>query len=121
MAGFVVTTETTPKKAKGLARDVARDLEYSVSRLDDWTFRATKSSLALSILLGTFIPYCCFVVEINDGKYEGEVDIVINRNSPWWTGLIGVHRVKKRAQELAKAIADALEDKGSRIIKEKEF
>lgn len=121
MAGIAITTDMEPKKALRLARDVARDLAFTVNMVDEWAFSATKGNLALSIFLGAFIAYCDFEVEVQEGKYESEVDIVITRNSPWWTGAIGVHRVKTRAKELATHIADAIEDDGCRVIKEREF
>ena len=73
------------------------------------------------IFLGAFVLYCTFEVEIQDSRYEGEVDIIINRNIPWWTGLIGLRRVKTRAKELATAIADAIKQDGNQVLKKKEF
>ena len=121
MAGIIITTDLTPKGASKLAREVARDLEFSITRLDDQAFQATKGSLASSIFLGAFVLYCNFEVEIQDSRYEGEVDIIINRNIPWWTGLIGLRRVKTRAKELATAIADAIKQDGNQVLKKKEF
>jgi len=119
MAGFIITTDMAPEKALRLACDVADGLDFEVSDVNSWTFRATKGSFPLSIFLGAFIAYCCFDVEIQDGSHHDEVDIVIIRNSPWWTGWIGVQRVKSRAKELAEAIADAVEKEGARVVRER--
>lgn len=121
MAGHIIVTNLSEKAAEKLARAVARDLEFNVERDDDFTFTAGKGNLFMSLLLGAFIAYCKFEVEIAPGKYDGEVEIVINRNSPWWTGMIGINRVKKRAKELADAIADAVEEDGGEVIKVKDF
>jgi hypothetical protein len=121
MAGHIIVTNLSEKAAEKLARGVARDLDFGIVREDDFTFSAGKGNLVVSILLGAFIAYCNFLVEIAPGKYDGEVEIIINRNSPWWTGIIGINRVKKRAKELAGKIADAIEDDGGEVIKVKEF
>lgn len=121
MAGFIVTAELGSKDAFKLARSVASRMEYTVERLDESTFQATQGSLTASIFLGAFIAYCEFEIEIRTSRYNGEVDVVINRNCPWWTGWLGLKRVKNRASELASAIADEIERDGSRVLKEKEF
>jgi hypothetical protein len=121
MAGHIIITDLDEKAALKLARDVARELDYNVERTDEFTFHATKGNLALSIIVGAFVAYCYFTIEINPGKYAGEVEIIINRNSPWWTGVLGVNRVKKRAKELAEEIADAIEKDGGKVVREKDF
>jgi hypothetical protein len=121
MAGHIIVTNLEEKTALKLARDVARDLDFNVERTDEFTFNASKGNLALSIFVGAFVAYCNFTIEINRAKYEGEVEIVINRNSPWWTGVIGVNRVKSRAKELAEEIADAIEKEGGKVLSEKAF
>jgi hypothetical protein len=75
----------------------------------------------LSIFVGAFVAYCDFEIEIEEGRHEEDVDIVINRNSPWWTGIIGIGRVKSRARELAEAIGDGIHRKGYRVRREREF
>jgi hypothetical protein len=120
MAGHIIITNLEEKTALKLARDVARELDYNVKRSDEFSFCASKGHWAL-IIIGAFIAYCNFTIDINPGKGAGEVEIVINRNSPWWTGVIGVNRVKKRAKELADQIADAIKKGGGRVISEKEF
>ena len=45
----------------------------------------------------------------------------LKRNSPWWTGAIGVSRVSTRAKKLAEAIAEALDEAGGKVRNEKPF
>jgi hypothetical protein len=40
---------------------------------------------------------------------------------PWWTGLIGVNRVKNQAKTLADAIEEAIRDAGGEVLKRAEF
>jgi hypothetical protein len=119
MAGFKLQTDLGSERVIKLARRVARDLEFSVQTRDDYSFGATKGNLILSIFVGAFIAYCEFEVSVEDD--DDGCELIIERNSPWWTGIIGVKRTKNRAQELADAIGDAIEDAGGRVFGEKEF
>ena len=121
MAGMLITAEMARDEAMNVAKKIARDQDYSLETLGDWTFRATQGSLTLSILLGAFVAYCDFEIEVRDSRYEDEVDIIINRNNPWWTGFIGVGRVKNRARDLASAIARSICRRGHQIAREREF
>jgi len=121
MAGFMVTTDLGSKDAFKVVRSVAWRLDFAIEWLDDWRILATQGSFAASIFLGAFIAYCEFEIEICKSRYEGEVDLIINRNCPWWTGWLGVNRVKNKASELASAIADEIERDGGRVVAEKVF
>jgi hypothetical protein len=119
MAGFKIWTDLDADKTYRLCRRVAEKLEFTVRPIDDLAFAAQKGNLAVSILVGAIIAYCDFEVFIED--LGDETEIRIERNTPWWTGLIGVRRVKSRAKDLADAIADRIEDEDGRVLKEKEF
>lgn len=121
MAGLIITAELPREEALKIARKIARDHDYSLETLGKWVFRASQGSLTLSILLGAFIAYCDFEVEVVDSRYEDEVDIIINRNNPWWTGFIGVGRVKNRARDLAGAIASSIRRRDRHVAREREF
>ena len=118
---MIVTTDMDRDDALKLAKHVARDLEFEVESLGKRTFRAQQGSLALSIIVGAFVAYCDFEIEIVESRREGNIDIIINRNSPWWTGFIGIGRVKGRARELAEEIGDSIDRKGYRVRREREF
>ena len=119
MPGFKIWTNLSPEKTFRLARRAAEDLGFTVRSRDQGAFSAGKGSFALSLFVGAFVAYCDFQVYVDD--YENETEIRIERNAPWWTGFIGVSRVKTRAQELATAIADDIEDEGGKVLKEKEY
>ena len=119
MAGFKIVTDLDVEDAFKIARRVAKGLGFVVERTDDLAFSARKGNLALSIFLGALIAYCDFQVYLED--HNGKTEVVIERNKPWWTGWIGLNRVKNAAKELATAVADDLEHQGGRILKEKEI
>jgi len=119
MAGFKIWTDLDPDRTYRLCRDVAEQLDYAVRPLGDRAFSAQKGSLAATILVGLLAPYCDFQVFVEDLK--GETEVRIERNSLWWTGLIGANRVKNRARELATASADRIKEEGGKVLREKEF
>jgi hypothetical protein len=121
MAGFFLLTDMEPAKVRKAVARLGRRLGFAVHQPEDWEFELTQGNLLLSIFLGAFIAYCDFRVTINEGRREGTVEIEIERNRPWWTGWLGVSRVKKRAKQLADELGDEIEDLGCRVLKEKEF
>ena len=80
-----------------------------------WSYDAQKGNYAVSILFGAFVAYCNFNVYINQLP-DGNTGVSIVRNKPWWTGVIGVKRVKNRADELGKAIGGALHQQNFSIL-----
>lgn len=119
MAGHKIVTNLDATAAFQLARKVARDLDFRITRRDDLSFSAEKGNLGLSIFVGAFVAYCNFQITVEERRDESA--IFIERNSPWWTGVIGVSRVKSRVKDLAAAIADAIEDEGGKVLDEKEI
>jgi hypothetical protein len=115
MAGFTVVTNMAGDAALSLAGRVAEQMGYSVARSGDWELKVQKGSFTLSILLGAFIAYCdfCFRVE---GNPDRTVTLVLERNTPWWTGVIGVSRIKSRAQELMTEVERAIAGAGAQIL-----
>ena len=55
-------------------------------------------SLRRSLLLGPFIAYCRFRVSVIEFD-NGQVDVVLQRNFPWWAGFTGVAKVRAWALE----------------------
>ena len=102
---------------QGEAGDVLDDVaeaavaeQFAVTTDPDGRLAVRRGSFALSIVLGAFIAYCDFkigAVPAGDG-----VRLSLTRNNPWWTGLIGISRVKKAAARLADAIQQRL---GARV------
>ncbi len=120
MPGQRIITNLEDKEALLTARDAARDLGFSVSRTGDWEFQAQRGNLGLSIFVGAFIAYCDFEVAITLSG-DDNVEINITRNTPWWTGLIGVRRVKNWAKSLADRIEEDIRRQGGEIIRRVDF
>src|SRR5262245_19439421 len=116
MPGILLITSLDAATALDAASDVGRRLGFSVRRAGNGELSVQRGNLAASILFGAFIAYCDFHVAIEqNGK------IIIERNSPWWTGFIGVSRVKSWAQGYADELQRAITDQGGKIINREEF
>ena len=115
MAGLVIVTDLDAEATLKIAGKVARKLEFATHRVDDWELEATKGSLVASIFLGAFIAYCDFRIWVEEER-DRSVAISIERNCPWWSGIIGVNRVKNQATALADAIERALEREGAEVL-----
>ena len=120
MPGIRILTDLEGKAALKAVSRVAKRLSFSVYRVEDWELVVQKGSLVASVFLGAFIAYCDFRVCITSARND-RVEIEIQRNSPWWTGFIGVNRVKSWAKSLADAIEDEVEDLGSRLYGRKDY
>lgn len=118
MAGHKLITDLDSELAYKIARKAAKGLDFAVTSLGDGAFAAQKGNLAMSIILGAFIAYCDFKVMVEDD--DDRTLIEIERNAPWWTGFIGVNRVKTRAKELKDDIVRRIEDEGGAILKDKD-
>mgnify|MGYP000160611461 CR=1 FL=1 len=105
--GNVLVTNAAASQALATVQGAAHSLGFRMQQTSPWTFQAQKGSLAAGIFLGAFIAYCNFGVTIAQMP-DGMTAISIVRNRPWWTGAIGVMRVKKRADELGNAVGQGL-------------
>src|SRR5262245_32388106 len=119
MAGISIVTTLDAEEAVKTVSKVAKRLQFSVHRVEDWELVVQKGSLGLSIFLGAFIAYCYFHVYIEEDR-RNTIAITIERNSPWWTGLIGVSRTKSWCKTHADEIEDAIENKGGEVVKREE-
>jgi hypothetical protein len=120
MPGFKIITDMDPELAIKAVSRVAKRLGFSVYRVEDWELVVQRGNLALSILLGAFIAYCYFPVRFEEDR-RGNLRIVMERNTPWWTGFIGISRVKSWAKSLADGVEDEIEARGARILNSEEF
>ena len=120
MPGHTIETDLEAKRLFKLARREAEELGFATDATGDFAFNARMGNLFLSILLGAMIAYCDFDVEIEEDD-DGTVELSVKRNSPWWTGWLGMNRVKSRAKELAKNIASAIEDDNGEVLHESTF
>ena len=118
MPGFRIVTNVGADQALKIVSKAARDLGFSVSITGDYSISAVKGSLGLSLVVG-FFSYCNFNISVKEIERD-IVEVNIERNHPWWTGMVGLNSVKAKVQALADATAQGLESAGGRIIRRDE-
>lgn len=119
MAGTKFVADMTPEDLHEMARFVAKETGFACHSAGGLRFEAKRGNLALSILFGAFIAYCDFTIEIE--PFDDGAELVLTRNTPWWTGAIGVSRVKSWAKTLGDNLKKEVERSGYRVLKEKDF
>lgn len=107
MAGFDFVIQGTEAEALEAVRTAAQAEQFEVVQEADGRFAAKKGSLPMSIFLGAFIAYCDFKFTTAPAG-SGLVKLGMQRNNPWWTGLIGINRVKNAATRYADGIEKTL-------------
>ena len=115
MNGAFIITAASPEFAQKTLETEAAFLGYRVTRLDTNSVRLKKGNLIVSIFIGAFVAYCNFQVNILTNA-QGQTQVDVYRNTPWWTGVIGVGRVKKACHLLAIRLVQVLQDDGHEII-----
>lgn len=114
--GFrMVVQGMQPPQIGQIAASVAQQQGYAVSARPDGTTAIGKGNLIAGIFLGAFIKYCNFTLSIVP-RPDGTQEMFIFRNTPWWTGAIGVSRVKKAAAELGLAVMGAVQQQGGKVL-----
>src|SRR5438128_1495449 len=104
MAAIKLTTNVDPEKVHVIARRSAEEQGYRTEGAKGrWDFSARQGSMALTFFLQALATYCDFRITID--RTSAGTELIVERNSPWWTGKIGVNRVKARAEDLARKIA----------------
>ncbi|MBZ0135836.1 MAG: hypothetical protein K8I27_05645 [Planctomycetes bacterium] len=120
MPGHAYITHGDPNVLRDVAIQVAGGLGYGVEPQGAWRLKVSQGSLAASLFLGAFIAYCDFTVDVvshADGTYH----LLLHRNNPWWTGWIGMNRVKNRAIQLADAYGNELMRAGVPVLQRNDF
>lgn len=107
MAGFDFVIEGNATDALEAVRAAAQAEQYEFAQFAEGKATAKKGSLGLSIVLGAFIAYCDFKFTTEPAG-SGLVKLGMTRNNPWWTGLIGINRVKNAATRYADGIERTL-------------
>jgi hypothetical protein len=120
MPGIRLVTNLGPQQVMEVAQKAAKRLQFTVIPQGDGELIAQKGSMVASIFLGAFIAYCDFRIFVDQLKNQS-VEITLERNNPWWTGLIGIERVKSRAKELADELEDAIHDRGGEVMSRDNF
>lgn len=120
--GLKLLTDMDPQICVKLAWRTAQDLGYSLTPLGDCAtrFTATKGNAVLGALAGALAPHCVF--EIAAQSYPDANELILEMNSPWLSsGIGGVRKVKRQADELLQAVACAIEKEGAKVLERKEF
>jgi hypothetical protein len=120
MAGVAFTTDLDREQAFSAAARAARDAGFTVRHVTERQFEARRGSLAMSWLLPPVTPYCNFLISVLDGE-DSLAELVLERNIPWWTGLIGLRGVQKAFDKLIKAALAAIEEAHGKVLKRREF
>jgi hypothetical protein len=120
MLGIIITTNLESARAIDFARQAAVELAFIVQPVTEQEFVARKGSLGKSLLLGPFMAYCRFRISVIEFE-DAEVDVVLQRNFPWWSGFIGVGKVRAWALRLAKLIETRIEESGGQVLESREF
>jgi hypothetical protein len=120
MPGRIIVTDMKANLSRKLMLRVARNMGFSVTELDAWEYQLRRGSFGWSLFLGAVIAYCNFRVNFGQGD-DHQVEISIERNSPWWTGMLGINQVKSWCKRFAEALAEAIEDEGGEILEENQF
>jgi len=116
MPGLKFTTKLDAESLYKIAFRRAQDLGFTVRSIDDRAFSAISGSAAMTVVGKA---YCDFRIDVEE--YDDGNELVLERNAPWWTGVIGISRVKSIAKDLFKCIKDEIELRGGKIEREKEF
>jgi hypothetical protein len=120
MAGIKVVTDAKPETVLDLAWRAAQDLSFTVTPIRDGAFDASKGHVVWSMLAGNVAPHCNF--RISAKRYpDGTTDLVLERNSAWTTGLLGLRRIKTEATAVIDKTVAAIQQLGSKVIEQKEI
>ena len=119
MAGFILTAELESDKALPAAARAAQGCGFELQHHTEWDFTARRGSLAASLLMGPFVTYCNFRVSVLE--HPQGVQVVVQRNFPWWAGWSGVRGARSWAEKLANAIDAALVECGGKILDRQEY
>ena len=119
MAGFILTADLSQDKALSAAARAAHAQGFDVQHNTEYEFVARRSSLPASLLMGPFVTYCNFRISVLE--HPQGVQVVVQRNFPWWAGWSGVRGARTWAEKLANAIDAALVESGGKILDRQEY
>jgi hypothetical protein len=119
MAGLKFTTDADTATLLKLAYRRAQEMGFAVSETGNMSLRIRRGNLLLGIIMNPVVAYCDFKLSVEE--YDDANEVVLEWESPWWIGVVGVARTKNQAKELMKNLRDEVSLRGSRIFDEKEF
>lgn len=115
MPGHTYVTHAAPELLERIALATAAQMNFAIEPESPGRYAVRKGSLWASLVVGAFVAYCDFRLVIAVAP-DSTSHLILERNTPWWTGFIGVNRVKSRARELADACGNALVQAGVHIL-----
>src|ERR1700682_5250016 len=119
MLGFTITTDLDSVRAIDAARQAATDLAFAIQPVTEREFVACRESLRRSLLLGPFVAYCRFCLSVIDYD-DGQADVILQRNFPWWAGFSGVGKVRAWALRLSRLIESRILGCGGKVLASRE-
>jgi hypothetical protein len=119
VAGFILTADLDKDQTLWAAARAAHAQGFDVHHHTESYFTARRGSLPASLLLGPFVAYCNFAVSVLE--HPQGVQVVVQRNFPWWAGWSGVRGARSSAEKLANAIDAALVESGAKILDRQEY
>lgn len=120
--GLKLLTDLDAQTCLRLAWRTAQDQGYSLKPLDDCAtrFTATKGNLVIGVLAGALAPRC--VLEVAVASYPDANELIVETNTPWISsGIGGVRKIRRQAEEFLQAVACAIEKEGAKVLERKEF
>jgi hypothetical protein len=119
--GLKLLTNMDPQLCLKLAWRTAQDRGYALTPLGECAkrFTASKGNILIGVLAGAFAPHCVFQIGVE--AYPDANELILEMNSPWISGAVGLRKVRSQAEELMQAIACAIEKEGAAILERKEF
>ena len=120
--GMKLLTNMDAQLCLKLAWRTAQDLGYSLTPLGDCAkrFTASKGNILLGAIAGALAPRSVF--EICVETYPDANELILELNSPWLSsGIGGVRKVRRQADEFLQAVVCAIEKEGGVILERKEF
>jgi hypothetical protein len=120
MAGLALATNLDRAKAFSAAAKAAHDHGFAVRHITDRQFQAKRGSVTWSLLLPPTVPYCNFLVSVLEGD-DGGTEVVLERNAPWWTGVIGMRGVQASFEQLVESTEKAVAAAGGKVLGRRTF
>jgi hypothetical protein len=97
-----------------IVRETAANSGFRVSYLGPGEIILEKGSFLLSIFIGALAPYLHFRVRVTPSP--DAYHISFERNTPWWTGILGVMSCRSQFQTLTTAVASAVYFHGGQVV-----
>jgi len=115
MREISLTANLKPEQTIRIVASAARQLGYSVGFTGDWELTLKKGGLLSNLLAGPLAPPRDFRVVVRE-RSDKTVEVSISLNKPWWSGMVGLRRLRSQAQALADAVESAIRESGGKIL-----